>query len=446
LRLDLIATSDDQDMDLHVSLVAHQSDLAIILEAHLRAANVDIVGIEAVEARRLAGCRRLQAAGSSFDVTFEALVPHVTPVDDALLTAKLGARLDAVGANFEVESSSVSWDLRVWEPRTDIRVKDTESDRRHDQCEGICMVFAFALVTIGVALLVVGVLYALLRFKRKSKVLEEQNGPDSASSDMEGGVRKASKQSSHDVDDNASTVTPVESVGRMSVLSDGSLGSRAFADCKTDDFDCDVEEGGKTPSRMTTPELDGNVPSVTPVKDGRKHSRKSGGRVSACGDVPLSSPDTKADTRESDDNASSVTPVQHVRKHPRKSGSQLSACSDSSSISPALAEPTMGECDGDMDAGVGEPHEDGTKQDIEELDDNTAVMSELDVHMEDGTKKPHEKGNATQDAQDLDHSAASATFEESGGRMSLGSRAFADCNMDEFDADNVTTTRSADQE
>jgi len=229
LRLGLKLDSEADAADILIELNAHRAVLEAALGKDLGAMDVKVTKIQALEDRRLAGCRRLQATGSFFDVSFQAQV-FTTAAASLHFLGELSDQLAKAGANILVESVELSWlDFDV--PKT----KNKEHDDGDHVMEKVT-------ITIGAAaVVVVSLLVGYLVAKRcKAKAASDVKNtstkwmcdacgcvnwrdrascrgggkPPSALAVAHGDLesRKDEEQSqTEDIDDNASTVTPTSS-------------------------------------------------------------------------------------------------------------------------------------------------------------------------------------------------------------------------------------------
>jgi hypothetical protein len=208
LQLSLQANDANDKNDLLASLNSQTATLEATLTAHLQARSVLVTAILPMDARRLAGCRRLQALGESFtfDIRFKAEVPTAVSVTEPALSSALATALAGVGAKFQVESVEFHW-------------QSSDADEKTTSDTGLLSVhMILAVVLLAVVLLVVFWLAApgawracrskkrvaanAVASKETQKKLEEGQGAKTY--DHTDPPKKILEQ----FDDNASTATP----------------------------------------------------------------------------------------------------------------------------------------------------------------------------------------------------------------------------------------------
>lgn len=164
------------------------------LKTHFGALAAQVVDIQTLDGRRLAGCRRLQTTGTFFEVSFRALVSSAKAVSPDLVS-ELSDALAGAGAKIRVESAEVSW------------LQPENSTPKNDD------VLLPITIVVAVVLLVVGAGAVFLRFflrLRRANTCDESSSTAKAQQDVEAAKEVADTKDvkTEEVDDTASTITP----------------------------------------------------------------------------------------------------------------------------------------------------------------------------------------------------------------------------------------------
>lgn len=197
--------------DLLANLKAQAATLETALKSHLNARSVAVQDIVPVDARRLSGCRRLQALGDSlhFNVHFKAEVPSSANVMEAAFSSELATAFAGAGAKFQLESVEFQW----WPTK----VPSGEPTDGENNAGMSPLPFVLAGIA-ALAMLAVSVTIAVLKCQNKQAApanVQSDNAQD-AVKELENGQNEKTEATKDDaaqkavqqVDDNASTATP----------------------------------------------------------------------------------------------------------------------------------------------------------------------------------------------------------------------------------------------
>lgn len=197
--------------DVLANLKAQAATLETALKSHLNARSVVVQDIVPLDARRLSGCRRLQALGESlhFNVQFKASVTSSASVMEAAFSSELATAFAGAGAKFQLESVEAQW----WATK----VRSGESAEGENNAGTGMSPLPFILAGIAaLAMLAVSVTIAVLKCQNKQAAptnVQSDNAQD-AVKELENGqnekIHEATQKEKavQQVDDNASTATP----------------------------------------------------------------------------------------------------------------------------------------------------------------------------------------------------------------------------------------------